>query len=556
MTTNYDIVVVGSGAAAFVAALRATVAGAKVLMLEKSDQFGGTSARSGAGIWIPNNPDIHTAGVQDSPEHAFNYMRAVIPKEHTDDETISHYIEQAPKMLGFVQDNSDIKYVPAPGYADYYPEIDGWMSGGRTMDPVPLDGRKMGDALYDMVETPRASKALGMFSMSILEGMKILANAPGWQMTMAGIIGKYLADVPGRLKSKRDRRIVQGNGLIGGLYMACLDKGVTLKLSSGVDSILYEDERAVGVKVGDTEYRASKGVILCAGGFDKNQEMRSQYMPQPNKAEWSAGVDSNTGDMIRAGMELGADTGLMNEAWWAPTMKTPEGVTVLFAEKSKPGMIIVDKKGQRFMNEAITYNSYGECFYGAQERGHECFPAYVIFNKHYRQNYIFGGMPQANFSPDFMNPGMVGKNGVLTKAATLDELANKLGIEIDGLRATVDKMDSFAATGVDSDFGRGSDAHDTMYGDAAVTPNACLGKMSEGPFYAGQVNPGDIGTKGGLRTNNDGQVLDAQQQTIAGLYAAGNCSVSIMGNKYPGAGCTLGPGMTRAYLAAGHAMQQ
>jgi 3-oxosteroid 1-dehydrogenase len=515
--------------------------------------FGGTSARSGAGIWIPNNPDIGEAGVQDSPEDAFSYMRSVIPTEHTDDETLQHYIDQAPQMLQFMQENSEVRYRPAPGYADYYPDVEGWKSGGRTMDPLPLDGRKLGDTLYKMVEVHKASRAMGIFSMSILEGMQILASAPGWQRIMAGIILRYLTDIPGRLKGKRDRRLSQGNALIGGLYMACMERGVELKLSQGVESLIQDGDRIGGVVTGGKSIKATKGVLLAAGGFDHNQAMRDEYMPKPNKAVWSAGVETNTGDMIRAGQDIGADTGLMNEAWWAPSIKTPEGVTILFSEKSKPGMIIVDKQGQRFMNESITYNSYGECFYGAKERGHDCFPAFVIFNKFYRDNYVFAGMPQAAFSPDFMNKDMVGKDdSVLFKADSLSEIAGKLGIDAAGLEATVQQMDAFAERGEDSDFGRGGDAHDAMFGDVTVTPNPCLGKMSGGPYYACAVNPGDIGTKGGLRVNLDGQVLDTQGQPIAGLYAAGNCSVSIMGNKYPGAGCTIGPGMTRAYVAAQH----
>lgn len=557
MNNKYDLIVVGSGAAAFMGALRASVEGASVLMLEKGEQFGGTSARSGAGIWIPNNPDIHTAGVQDSAEDAFSYMRAVIPSSYSDDETLRHYIEQAPQMLTYLHAHSDVKYRPAPGYADYYPDVEGWKSGGRTMDPVPLDGRKLGDTLYKMVEVHRASRAMGIFSMSILEGMQILASTPGWQKIMAGIILRYLADIPGRLKGKRDRRLAQGNALIGGLYQACMARGVELRLNTPVSQLITEDGAVTGVVTATEEIKATKGVLLAAGGFDHNQAMRDENMPKPNKAEWSAGVATNTGDMIKAGQDLGAATGLMDEAWWAPTVKTSEGVTVLFSEKSKPGMIIVDAKGQRFMNESITYNSYGECFYGASERGHDCFPAYVIFNKFYRDNYVFAGMPQAGFSPDFMNRDMVGDtDAVLYKAQSLTEIAQRFNIDAQGLQASIEKMDDYAKNGVDSDFGRGGDAHDAMFGDVTVSPNPCLGTMSGGPYYACKVNPGDIGTKGGLKVNADGQVLNDKAAPIKGLYAAGNCSVSIMGNKYPGAGCTLGPGMTRAYVAAGHMLAE
>jgi 3-oxosteroid 1-dehydrogenase len=553
---SYDVIVIGSGATGFLAALKAAQDGASVLMLEKGEQFGGTSAKSGGGIWIPNNPNIASAGVEDSPEKAFQYMRSIIPTEQVDDDTIRNYISNAPRMLSFLENHTDITFTPVEGYADYYPAIEGWLPGGRTMDPSPIDGRQLGDMLYKLIEAPPASRAMGIFSMSILEGMQILAAVPGWQKIMAGIIFRYLTDIPGRLKGKRDRRLAQGNGLIGAMYLATQKLGVDFHLNSPVDDLIQEDGAIKGVVARlegkTTRITANQGVIIAAGGFDHNEEMRQQYLPQPSKARWSAGATTNTGDLITIAQRYGAALGMMHECWWAPVVKTPDGVTVLFSEKSKPGMIIVDKDGKRFMNEAITYNSYGECFHGAKERGHDCFPAYVVFNAEYRAKYMFGGMPQSTMSPDFMNPGMVGKNGVLTKGKTLDELAAKLGIDATGLQQTADRVSEFARTGIDEDFGRGSDDHDRMYGDESVTPNPCLGEMNKGPFYGAEIFPGDIGTKGGLAINHHGQVLSETGAPIPGLYAAGNSSASVMGNKYPGAGCTLGPAMTIAFLAAEH----
>jgi len=557
---HYDLVVIGSGAAGLMAALRAAKSGASVLVLEKGAAFGGSSAKSGGGIWIPNNPNIAAAGVEDSAEKAFRYMRSIIPASQVGDAAIKNYIDSAPKMLEFLEASTQISFTPVTGYADYYPDMEGWQPGGRTMDPSPIDGRQLGKMLYRMLEAPRASKAMGLFSMSILEGMQILAANPGWQKIMAGIICKYLSDIPGRLRGKRDRRLAQGNALVGGLYLACVQEGVELQLNAAVTDLIYESGRVSGVKANidglARTVTAGMGVMISAGGFDHNPEMRRQYLPQPSSESWSAGAKTNTGDLIQIAQQYGADTALMHEAWWAPVVKTPEGVTVLFSEKSKPGMMMVDASGARFMNEAITYNSYGECFYGAQQRGHDCFPAYVIFDGDYRSKYIFGGMPQSSLSPDWMNKGMLGADGVLTRAASLEALAGKLGIDVDGVKNTAEKMASYASTGFDRDFGRGSDAHDRMFGDGSVQPNPCLGPMSRGPFYGAQIFPGDIGTKGGLVINLDGQVVDTEGQPIAGLYAAGNSSASLMGDKYPGAGCTLGPAMTMAYLAAGHMMER
>jgi 3-oxosteroid 1-dehydrogenase len=556
---EFDVVVVGSGAGAFMAALRAATLGAKkIVMLEKGDEFGGTSAKSGGGIWIPNSKNIAQAGVQDSEEDAFSYMRAVIPTEQVSDDTIRTYIQNAPKMVDFLESTTELTYTPVTGYADYYPEVKGWKEGGRTMDPSPVDGRKLGDKVYSLVEAPMASKAMGRFSMSILEGMQILAKTPGWEKIFMGIIWKYITDIPGRFKDKRDRRLAQGNALIGAMYLAAKDKGIELRMETAVDELIQENGRVVGVKAtsknGQTEYRATKGVVVAAGGFEQNPDMRKEYLPQPTCSSWSSGVKTNTGDLIRAGQAIGAETGLMNEAWWAPVVKTPHGPTVLFSEKSKPGLIIVDKAGKRFMNEAITYNSYGECFYNASAAGSDCVPATMIFDATYREKYIFGGMPQSSMSPDFMNKAMVGENGTLTKVASISELAQKFGIDENGLKDTFAKMATYAKSGVDEEFGKGSDAHDCMYGDVEVTPNPCLGDMSKGPYYVAKIYPGDIGTKGGLVINNDAQVLNKDGQPIEGLFAAGNCTASIMGNKYPGAGCTLGPAMTMAYLAANKLM--
>lgn len=556
MKNNYDVIVVGSGAGAFMAALSAVNQGASVLMLEKGREWGGTSSKSGGGIWIPNNRNIASAGVSDSPEDAFNYMRAVIPASEVDDETIRNYIAYAPKMVDFLEQHTTLTYTPVPGYADYYPDVEGWKAGGRTMDPSPVDGRQLDyDMLLRLVDSPRASKAFSRFSMSILEGVQILAKTPGWIKIFMSIVFGYYKDIPGRLKGPRDRRLAQGNALIAGLYLAAKAKGVELELEAPVTELLTDNGRVSGVVVkGTTEIKASKAVIIAAGGFDHNKEMREKYLPKPATTGNSSGVTTNTGDLIGMAENAGAKLGLMHEAWWAPTAMTPFGPTVLFSEKSKPGLIIVDKKGRRFMNESITYNSYGDCFYGAHEKGYDVFPAYCILDAHYRKKYMFGGVVQGEAMPDGMNKDMIGDGKMLVKANTLEELAQKIGVDYNGLKDTMAKVKKYAETGVDEEFGRGSDAHDTMYGDPEVKPNACWGPMDKGPYYATQLLLGDLGTKGGLVINHDGQVLNDSGQPIEGLYAAGNVTASIMGSKYPGAGCTLGPAMTIAFKAGHHAV--
>lgn len=556
MQDSYDVIVVGSGAGAFMSALAAAKQGASVLMLEKGSQWGGTSSKSGGGVWVPNNRNIAQAGVTDSAEDAFTYMRAVIPEHEVSDATIRNYIDYAPKMMDFLEANSCLTFTPVPGYADYYPDIAGWKEGGRTMDPSPVDGRQMDyDMLSRLVESPRASKAFGRFSMSIVEGVQILAKTPGWQKIFMGIIWSYIKDIPGRFKGGRDRRLTQGNAIIGGLYYACQQLGVKLMLDSAVAELQQDGERVSGVVLQNgRKFSAKRAVILAAGGFDHNQQLREKYLPNPTNANNSSGVKTNTGDLLLAAQKLGAATGLMSEAWWAPTAMTPWGPTVLFSEKSKPGLIIVDKKGQRFMNESITYNSYGDCFYQAVQKGHDIFPAYCILDSHYRTKYMFGGVVQGEAMPDAFCKDMIGDDKMLVKAATLQELAQKIGVDYDGLQQTMVKVKKYAETGVDEDFGRGSDSHDTLYGDPEVKPNPCWGTMTQGPYYATKLLLGDLGTKGGLVINDHGQVMHQSGQPIVGLYATGNITASIMGSKYPGAGCTLGPSLTIGYKAGHHAM--
>ena len=559
MAEQFDIVVIGSGAGALMAAVRAATAGASVVILEKQNYIGGTTARSGGGIWVPNNRFMKDAGVEDSAVEAFEYMRTVIPEDQVGDATIRMYIETVPKMLEFMMTETDTKYVPVPGYADYYPGVPGWKPGCRTMDCLPVDGRKLGEDLYRLQPMPPQSRAFGKVHMSILEGAKILAQSPGARRTLASVFLRYYLDIPGRLKGRMDRRLTMGNGLVGGLLSAVKRLGIPLRLGTRVVELVSDGNRVSGVVTESGEGRratveVSKAVIAAAGGFEHNDEMRKDNLPGPTDSKWSAGTAGNTGDLIRAGRDIGAKLGLMKEAWWGPVVRRGRHPVVLFSEKSKPHLIIVDAQGERFMNESITYNSYGECMYKAKQRGFDCVPAYVIFDGQYRQKYLFAGLVQSRLSPDWMNKKLFGPKGMLQKADTLGELAHKLGIDAAGLEATAERFAGFSRNGIDEDFGRGSDDHDRMYGDHEVTPNPCLGAIDRPPFYGARLYPGDIGTKGGLVIDDDARVLKEDGSPIEALYAAGNCTASIMGDKYPGAGCTIGPALTMAYRAANHAM--
>ena len=555
---DYDVIVVGSGAAALLSAARVVDLGGRVLVLEKESQFGGNSAMSGGGIWVPNNAQIHSAGIADSEEDAFAYLRGVIPADQIGDDMIWTYIRTSRRMIEYLGEIG-VPYRPVAKYPDYYPDMPGWKAGGRTMDCEPLDGRELGDALGVLRQMPPASKAFGRINLSITEAAKLQAVSAGWQKVAAGSLVRYMLDIGGRIRGGRDRRLCMGEALVGRLFLAIQKRGIELRLNAPVSGLLYEGGRVCGVVAEEaggkrTQYRARRGVIVAAGGFERSRAMRLQHLPNPTSPDWSAGSAGNTGDLITAGRKIGAATGLMNEAWWAPSVRWGDRTVILFFEKSKPGLMIVDRNGRRFMNESITYNSYGKCMYGEDYSLKDRVPAYVIFDGRYRSRYMFGGLLQSGLSPDWMNPGAFGDKGMLTKGASLRELASKLGIDAAGLEAAAAEMARFAETGVDEDFGRGADEHDRMYGDEKISPNPCLGPLDKAPFYGARLYPGDIGTKGGLVIDRDGRVLDEAGLEISGLFAAGNSSASIMGDKYPGAGCTLGPALTIAYRAAAKAM--
>jgi len=554
----FDAVIVGSGAAALAAACRLSDLGANVVLLEKTSHIGGNSATSGGAIWVPNNALIGSVGIEDNDKDAFAYLRHVIPEEQVSDDMIHTYIHSAPEMIEYLR-GIGVPYSPVAHYPDYYPTAPGWRPGGRTMDCAPLDGRTLGEDLYRLREMPPASKAFGRINLSITEASKVQAVAQGWQMIAGKALVQYALDIAGRVKGKRDRRLCMGEALVGRLLLAAQERGIEIRTNAPVKTLISETGRICGVTVegeGSVQKIAAEhGVLLASGGFEADQELRSQSLAKPTRAQWSAGSPGNTGDMVRAGRSIGAETDLMQEAWWAPVVMWGDRPVVLFFEKSKPGMMIVDRHGRRFMNEAITYNSYGKSIYGEDYSREDRVPAYIVFDRTYRQKYMFGGLLQSSMSPDWLTPSAFGENGLLQKASSLRELAEKLGINGSGLQETAGKMAKYARTGVDTEFGRGSDEHDRMYGDERVSPNPCLGPLEKAPFYGARLYPGDIGTKGGLKIDNDSRVLDTGGIPISGLFAAGNCTASIMGEKYPGAGCTLGSALTMAFRGANALMQ-
>lgn len=549
--TEFDVVVVGSGAGALTAACRAADLGLSVVVLEKCASWGGTSASSGGGLWIPCNHLMQAAGMQDPPEEALEYLLA-LTGDDVDPTLVQAYVEQAPRMLRYLEEHTEAAFESMLHYADYYQSLPGSRPGGRSIDPLPYHARELGDSFRTLGLPHIQTRVMGFMGYTNLEGAVLLSKSPGWLKVMAKLLVEYLADIPGRLRGRRSRRLVMGNALMGRLRRSLNDRNVPVWLNSPVSELISENGRVSGVVMerpdGSVAVQARRGVIIASGGFEHSQTLRERHLPRPTQSDWSAAWPGNTGDMLMAAEAIGAATDLLDEAWWGPTIRLPgeDRARMLFTERSMPGCILVNRRGERFVNESVAYTTAVQAMYE-----NDNLPCYAIFDSRYRREYPFGPLLPGGMHLDWMQPGKL-RGEWLSRASSLPALAGQLGVDTGGLQATVERFNRFSVQGVDEEFHRGEDSYDLLYGDVRLSPNPCLAPLVEAPFYGVEVYPGDIGTKGGLLTNAQAQVLSTSGEPIAGLYATGNCTASPMGRYYPGAGATLGPAMTFAFVAAGH----
>lgn len=547
-----DFVIVGSGAGAMAAALAAYDRGGAPLLIEKSDRYGGNSAMSGGGLWVPNNHLMQAAGIKDTPEDAWSYLKGTVGDTVSEDR-LRTYLEHAPQMVKYLTEHSQVRLAALPEYADYYPHVAGSRPGGRSLDPEKFNAALLGDEFLNMREQNPQMLIMNRIFMTIFEARTLLTRAPGWIKLTMQLMGGYWLDLPWRFKSRRDRSLAMGNALIGMLRRSLMDRGIPLWLNTPARELAVEDGRVVGIvaqKDGQpVRIRANKGVLLAAGGFEGSQAMRDKYLPHPTRAEWSCGNHANTGDAINLGLTVGAAVDLMEDAWWGPTTVVPgePHARMLVIEKSLPGSILVNQRGERFVNEAAPYIDVVNAMYRSNASA-PCVPAYMLFDATYRKKYPCGPVLQASQQPDWALPKAL--RSYFKKADTLPGLAAQLGVDTAGLTATVTKFNQYARSGTDLDFHRGETVFDRYYGDEKVKPNACLAPIETPPFYGLETYPGELGTKGGLKTDARARVLTPAGDAIPGLYAIGNCSASVMGHSYPGAGATIGPAMTFGYLAA------
>ncbi len=530
-TERYDVVVLGSGAAGLTAALAAHGHGASVVVLEKAEQLGGTSAWSGGMIWIPNNPLMQEAGISDSRDEALTYLRA-LSHDLIPDELAQSYVDHGPEMVSWLMDNTPVKFVTVDEFPDYHPEFPGGKTqGGRSLECPLMSFTELGEHAQRVTVGSNYGTAPVSMAESNL-GRAVPVAVSGEEM-----------------QRRRDQDIRGcGQSLIGHLLKACLERGIEIRTQAAATDLLVDNGVVTGVcysSDGAQRQVACGNVVLASGGFEWNQDLVRTFLRGPMTHPVS--VPTNQGDALLMCMRIGVSLGNMREAWWMPAVEVPDADgmrTHLFAaERARPHSIMVNRKGRRFTNEAANYNAFGAAFHEQDVAAFDYanLPCWFVFDQEFLDRFGFIDT----------SPGAPAGNWV-TSAPSLDGLAAELGIDAAGLQDTVAHWNEMVAEqGKDLDFQRGESAHDTWWGDPQNkgTPQATLGPLLRAPFYAVEVKSGALGTKGGPRTDACARVLNVDGEVIPGLYAAGNVMASAMGMTYGGAGGTLGPGMVFGYLA-------
>lgn len=535
-----DVLVVGTGAAGLSAAITVADSGLETLVIESTSKWGGSSSLSGGGLWMPTNPLMARFGASDSVAEALTYMDACIGDvgPASSPERRRAFVETVPEVFRFFE-RLGVRWSAAKDYPDYYPDLPGGKIG-RAIEVEPFDVKLIGD----WMDKSRAGESLPPIPL-MTDDVWLLARA--WS-TVDGFIRAARFVFRTLLGLLRGKRLAgMGAGLTANLMHIALGQGIEFLLESPLTELVMEDGGVVGAVSRRTDgfsarIRARRGVVLAAGGFAHNEEMRQKHHGVPG---YSSAAEGNVGSAIEIAAGIGAELELMDDAWWGLSVpQAGEGKPMFaLAERSLPYSVIVDQQGDRYMNESASYIDVGHAML-ERDKTVGAIPSWLIVDSRHRRRYLFSAFMQGT------KP--LRKAGIVKSADTIEDLAVELGMDPVRLRATVDRFNSFAGTGVDEDFGRGGTAYDRYYSDPTVEPNPNLGPLEKGPFTAVQLVPGDLGTKGGLLTDPDGRVLDTNDEPIPGLYASGNTTASVMGRTYPGPGSTIAPAVIFGYRAARH----
>jgi 3-oxosteroid 1-dehydrogenase len=550
----FDFVVVGSGGGSMCAGLVMRSADKSVLILEKTNLVGGTTARSGGVMWIPNNPFMTRDRIEDSYDKAAAYLDAVLP-DPKDAPGASRarraaYLTEAPRMLEFLG-NRGIKLTRVKEWPDYYDDLPGGSVPGRTVVAELFDANELGA----WTEKLRPSFVHLPIPASLEEMLELPAMKRSWAVKML-LVKLVLRGVVAKITGKR--WVAGGAALQGRMLQAALREGIEIRTDSPVTEILIEDGRAAGVatvkdgrpwRVG-----ARLGVLVNAGGFSHNQRMRDRYQPGTS-VKWTMAAPGDTGEMIEEMMRHGAAIAQMqervgNQFTPQPGWEEHEIRQAAQSVTAAPHCILVDQSGVRYLNEGGSYMAYCKEML-ERNKSVPAVPSWAVFDAQYLRKYILAGT-----MPGTKKPQRWYDEGYLKTADTLEGLAGSLKMDPTTLKATVQRFNGFVAQNRDDDFHRGERAYDRWLGDWLHKPSASLGSISEPPFYAVPVLPGDVGTYGGVVTDERARVLREDGSVIEGLYATGVSTASVMGTSYPGAGSSVGPSFVWGYVAAKSAASQ
>jgi 3-oxosteroid 1-dehydrogenase len=535
-----DVLVVGTGAAGLAAAIAAADAGARTLVVEAGDRWGGTTMRSGGGLWLPANPVMRRAGLPDSREDALTYMEAAIGDAGpaSSPERREAFVDAIPAVVGRLE-ALGVRFATAKDYPDYYPERPGGKVG-RSIEPLPFDANVLGDwfgrsRYRDAVPAPAMNDDFWQLSRA-------------WSTPSGFVRGARFVfrTVGGAVRGKR--LFGMGAALSMSLMKVVRDQGTPVELGTPLLDLVVEDGRVVGGVVGGPggprTVRARGGVVLGAGGFAHRTDWRQKYHGIPG---WSAAADGDQGTAIEIGARYGAALALMDDAWWGAGVDAGgHGMNgFILSERSMPFGLVVDGTGRRYVNESTSYVDFGHAMLARQQENGRAVPSWLVHDVRFRRRYLN--------NVALSGARRLKAEGAWVFADTLEELADRMGVDRAAFRATVERFNGFARTGVDHDFHRGDSLYDRYYGDPLVRPNPNLGPVERGPFSALRIVPGDLGTKGGLLTDEHARVLREDGSVLEGLYAAGNTSASVMGRTYPGPGSTIGPAVVFGWLGARHA---
>lgn len=547
-----DLVVVGAGAAGMTAAATAAARGLDVVVVEKTDFVGGNTSFSGGMVYVPDNEKMAEAGRPDDPAAALRYLELAVPTQEGRDQR-ALFVRKGREAIAFLEAHTAVRLKPVPFYPDYYPDLDGARDGYRVLEPVAFDAATLGPWFARLRPPIPEFTILGgmMVAREDLPHFRNVWRSPRAFMRVARLVVEHGLQ---RLRHHRGSRLVLGNALAGQLLKSLLDRNVTIHTGCRTHEVLVEQGRAVGLRIEDARgtrvLRAGSGVMLATGGFSHAAQKRRAWLPAQASVE-SPFAPGSTGDGLDLGLAAGGvmATDNANNAYWsaASVYRRADGRKVVYphtvTDRGKPGSLVVNRAGRRFTSEAVSYHRFGEALLRAGN-----LPAWIVCDAAFIWKYGLGAI-----IPFTRNLKPFQQAGYLATAASLPELARRLGIDEAGFAATMARFNADAAAGRDTEFGRGEDLYSRYLGDGEVGPNPCLAPLLQPPFHAIELVLSDLGTAAGLRTDLDCRVLDADGEPIAGLYAIGNDMQSIWRGHYPGPGITLGPALTFGWLAACHA---